>query len=444
MSKKFWTSLVVSIFAVAILGGGIYTLCNYDDIKDKIQGGNGSHKPVNPDIPTDPEFPLTFVVKFLGYEKTEVQTIAIGDYAKEPAIPPQKEGYVFKGWMISDTIIKVSDIIINQNITFVPCFIKTFKITYSVGDVTKTFTQEEGFLKYGLVEYIIPNGFVFDYWLCNGQKVESLQDITVVRDIRLEAVLTQIHEVSFYDRGTLFIKDVRHGELVEIKEPNAPGYKFIGWANSDDIIVDLVNYPIVRDEFLTAKFEEVEMEKLEFTLTDEQIQTIKQNGWNPAFGGVALEVIDFYYCAKLKTIYFYLRGVDRATRPVYNECGVQVEKDEDISPEYIIEQISIENNPLIYMHGFKSAKKLNNEYFESNKESQYEFENRRFSLENIYIELASSFKDGKRTYFYYMLAINEDGSILKINQKDDESYIYDDKSITDSDFCSILLEKFKV
>ncbi len=449
MSKKFWTSLVVCLFATAILGGGVYTICNYEKIKEKIQNGsNGSHKPVDPSTPIDPNFPLTFIVKFLGYEKDEIQTVAIGDYAKQPSVLPQKKGYKFKGWLYNGQPVKVEDIVVNQNITFEPMFVKIHIVTYKIGEETGSFTRENGY-KLNLIDvyYEIPEGFVLDGWKYNNLIISPVEinDIEITSDTYIEAILTRFYQVTFSYKGHIKKQNVIHGEFAQPFIPEQPAVKFVGWYVGDVLVEDFENYPITQDTIFVAKYVDVDMVKLELSFTDEQKQIIFRHP-NPSAGGVGLEIKDIYYCQSLNCAYVFVRGVDKKTNPVYTRYEIKSDNLSEVTAEFIVNEICIQNNPKVEMGLYRLASDYSQEYFDTNKDNQYNFDDQTFMLKNIYVSLNSSYstKEGITRYYYYIVAINDNGELVIINQKEGEDYAFEGTTMTDKEFCSILFEKYKI
>ena len=84
------------------------------------------------------------------------------------------------------------------------------------------------------------DGYTFQYWTLNGDKVDNTFIYTYTENIILEAVYTaNEYTITFdTDGGTLeeYTKLIHSGENVILPTPTKKGYTFIGWSYNDSII----------------------------------------------------------------------------------------------------------------------------------------------------------------------------------------------------------------
>lgn len=103
-------------------------------------------------------------------------------------MPPQKQGYIFSGWLTDDGFIITSNTIINKDMILKANWIKkdvqTFTITYDIDDSTETIITESN-----VVLPVPPekNGYVFAGWIDNKGNIVT-KDTIITKNITVKAL----------------------------------------------------------------------------------------------------------------------------------------------------------------------------------------------------------------------------------------------------------------
>ena len=134
---------------------------------------------------------------------------------------------------------------------------------YTGDEVYKKVTIKKG------SDYILPTnveveGYRFNYWTLNNEKIENLENI--LEDTKIYADLSEIYQVNFYltknVSNSTFIDQVEivDGELVQIITcPEREYYTFLGWSLDGENVYDFKNYVITEDTNIYAVWQAEEI-----------------------------------------------------------------------------------------------------------------------------------------------------------------------------------------
>ncbi len=224
--------------------------------------------------------PKKFTVSFIvDGEVVSEQTVLEKETADLPA-NPVKEGYKFLGWAErkDGEVVNVGSFVIEAPKSFYAVFeekeeeIKTYTVTFVVdGKTVSSLELVEG-AKVTIPDDPEKDSHKFLGWSkTNGGSVVTVE-ATAKSNVTYYAVFEQIKKfnVTFIVDG----KDYKKVSVVEGETASAPstpsvdGYKFLGWSktNGGDV-VEVGSVKITADTVFYAILEEVEPEKVFFTVT---------------------------------------------------------------------------------------------------------------------------------------------------------------------------------
>ena len=293
--KKFFRVLACGL-TVAVIVGGAYLTCEY---WDTLVGNDKAQISPLPDDEDKPDVTLTHIVKFIVDGQETVKTVANGECLTD--IPdPVKEGYIFKGWYIGETLIDLSNYAITENTTFYAVFEfdgiqvpeNNFRtLTFIVdGEEFYSSTGINGKTFDNLPENPVKEGYTFIGWYIGDTKIDFSTYVVTV-DVTFTAVFEEIPQepttftVKFVVDGIETVQTIEEGAYPTLpEEPTKEGYTFQGWYMGDTLIEDVSTYPIIEDVTFTAVFEEIPQEPTIYTVKFvvdgvETIQTIEEGAY---------------------------------------------------------------------------------------------------------------------------------------------------------------------
>ena len=222
------------------------------------------------------EYTVTFKVD--GATK-DTQKVGVNESASAPE-NPAKEGYVFKGWSLSDggETVNVGSVVITSNTVFYAVFEekvpekKTFTVTFMVDG--RTYDSQE--VVEGESITVPSDPEKADYNFLGWSKSEGGNVTSVVSKPTSNAIYYAVFEqikkytVTFYVNSKVYKQvTVVDGEVASApSNPSVDGYTFKGWSETDGgEIVNVGSVSIKANKSFYAVLEEVEPEKVFFTVT---------------------------------------------------------------------------------------------------------------------------------------------------------------------------------
>lgn len=156
-----------------------------------------------PDIPSNPDSPLTHTVTFSVDGETTTQTVSTGGFVQTPQTPV-KEGYIFKGWYIGDILIEdLSTYPIIEDVTFTAMFeINAYTITVNIDGEETTQT-----INYGetlTLETPTKEGYTFKGWSIDGETLIDISTYQIIENTTITAVFEEIIKDYIPSSASLF------------------------------------------------------------------------------------------------------------------------------------------------------------------------------------------------------------------------------------------------
>lgn len=181
--KEIIKRLIVGLVVTAVIGGGIWVAV---DKGETVKGWFGidkekpSEKP--PVDPIDPDKPLTYTITFDIEGKKTTKTVVAGGEIVPPETPT-KEGYVFVGWLLNNSLID------------------DFSLISVANDMTFEAIYEE---EYTLLPFNIDeNGFIESY---NENEDEVVIPATYSRNYRGQAIVGEDNFIVGLGKASLSLK----------------------------------------------------------------------------------------------------------------------------------------------------------------------------------------------------------------------------------------------
>ncbi len=206
-----------------------------------------------------------FTVKFntVGGSLISTQTVEKGKVASKPNVPT-KDGYDFIGWYLGEEEYDFSTPVIN-NITLIARwkereFLQSFTVTFDTDGGSEvncqTVAQND---KLTLPTEPTKEGYEFIGWYLGQEEFDFNSEITANLTLTAKWQEITVYYNVFFDSqggGDIPFQSVESGKFASEPEiPQKEGWFFLGWYEGD-IPFDF-SKPIVKDTYLTAKWQEV-------------------------------------------------------------------------------------------------------------------------------------------------------------------------------------------
>lgn len=169
-------------------------------------------------------------------------------------IPEDTRYKVFNGWKVGDEFIDPTTYTLYVNTKFVADITYKYDVKFMVGDIEHNSQLVVKNTSVVIPEIPIKEGYEFDGWSLNGVDViDDINNTQVTENITYVAVFTKIHSVTFiYEDNTVSTQSIRNGSYASFVNIEDETYKvFNGW-KTDNNIVDVNSYKIVKDTIFVA------------------------------------------------------------------------------------------------------------------------------------------------------------------------------------------------
>ena len=206
---------------------------------------------------------------------------------------PQKEGYRFKEWILSDGTV-LADSTINKgttgNLALKAVYVedKKVKVIFNANNGTNDTSEQE--IHYLDNTKLTPNSFTKSYNITYNYNYSGQENETEKCDNTFLGWATDINGEVVYKNEDIIKEDKNNGEVINLyakwenptitlKQPTRSGYGFAGWSTSTDKsgIINTKEYTLTGDITLTAIWSEsVRIESVSFDVKDSSGKPYKE------------------------------------------------------------------------------------------------------------------------------------------------------------------------
>jgi uncharacterized repeat protein (TIGR02543 family) len=203
-------------------------------------------------------------------EIISTQTIRNGNYATDVEVE-NTDYKVFNGWKVNDTFVDLSTYKIVGATTFIADITYKYDVTFVVDNevansqiVVKNETTT-------LPSNPEKDGYDFVGWSIDGETCVDVTTIQITETTTFNAIFRKKLDVKFMvDSEEYSTQSVSYNTTATLPdEPTKNGYEFVGWADSEENIIDIASYQITEDVSFYAVFKVVSYTKTFSTTTPE-------------------------------------------------------------------------------------------------------------------------------------------------------------------------------